>query len=302
MSLDFDIPQEFSYEIYRNSNKDLSTFSEERARQHYKMNGQKEGRICSSIKGRASFLRIIPKNISLLEIGPFFSPSFYKSEYNVNFLDVFSTEQLRRKANAIQGVDPAKVPDIDYVCTGQSYFELIRKKFDCVFSSHSIEHQPCLITHLCEVSSILEEGGRYFIVVPDKRYCFDSFFPESTIADVLEAYLLGRREHSIRTVMRGWLLTTHNDALRFWSGDKAGDTLSQPVTETYGRRVKDAVDRWRSRKDYIDAHAWQFTPANFSHLVQLIYAASLTSMEVEAVYPTLRNSFEFYAILRRSTK
>ncbi len=118
---------------------------------------------------------------------------------------------------------------------------------------------------------------------------------------MLEAYVADRRENSARTVMRGWLLTTHNDARRHWAGDKSGDTLRQPITEEYGKRVKDAVTRWKRKSGYIDAHAWQFTPDTFSHRVQLIYAAELSDMKVEAIYPTIRNTLEFYAVLKKTS-
>jgi len=49
---------------------------------------------------------------------------------------------------------------------------------------------------------------------------------------------------------------------------------------------------------YIDTHAWQFVPESFGLLMRTLKAAGLTPFEVERVYPTLRLSNEFYAVLR----
>ena len=296
---DLRVPEEFSFGIYTDypGNKELSESLERLAQEHYRASGREEGKVCSLVENKRTFLDVIPRGLSILEIGPFFNPAFSKSRDNVEFMDVFSTEELRKKAGEHNG-NPANVPEIDYVWKGGPYFDLVKKKFDCVFSSHSIEHQPCLIKHLNEVSSVLKGNGRYFVVAPDKRYCFDSFFPESTIADVLDAFVSAREVPAPRAIFRGWLLTTHNDAKRHWAGDRPGDTLRQPVTKEYGLRVKNSVTRFKPDA-YIDCHAWQFTPDSFAHLVQLVCAAELTDMEVEAVYPTLKNTFEFYAVLRR---
>ncbi len=83
-----------------------------------------------------------------------------------------------------------------------------------VFSSHNIEHQPCLITHLAEVASLMRTGGWFLLAIPDKRYCFDHLLPESTITDVLEPFLSGRRDHAVRSLVQGRMMHTHNEAGR----------------------------------------------------------------------------------------
>jgi hypothetical protein len=294
---EFIIPDAFSYEIYKSKNKDLSAFSEEMACAHYARYGKMEGRICSEVDGRPRFINIIPSGKSILEIGPFFSPRFNKNTSDVQFMDILTTGELRERAVAHKG-NPDNVPEIDYVWRGEHYIQLIDRRFDCVFSSHCIEHQPCLVSHLKEVSSILAQGGRYFIVAPDKRYCFDNFFPESNVADVLEAFLTGRVLPTPRAVIRAWLIASHNSPSRHWAGDHSTHSLIQPVTAEHGQRIKNAITRF-AENPHDDCHAWQFTPDSFAHLVQLLCAAELTDLEVEVIYPTLRNTFEFYAILRQ---
>lgn len=300
-SFAIELPEPYLFEIYVKKNSDLASFSESRALTHYKSCGRKEGRVCSQIDSKAAFKALVPKSMSILEIGPYIRPAFKKDAYNVEYLDAFSTSELREKARAAPGENPANAPDIDYVWKGEPYSQLVNKTFGCVYSSHAIEHQPCLVYHLNQVSSVLEENGYYFIAVPDKRYCFDRFFPESTLADILDAYLLDRRAHSPRTLLRSRLLTTHNDPARHWSGEATVDPLKQPVTKAYGKRIKDTLALWRQRTGYVDGHAWQFTPDNFEHLIQCIYEAELSSMKLEVLYPTIKNRFEFFAVLRKAS-
>ncbi len=73
------------------------------------------------------------------------------------------------------------LPNIHFVSpTGN--LEIVNECFDVVLNSHCIEYQPNLITHLNHIESILNPGGYYFVLEPDKRYCFDHFIPESSLA------------------------------------------------------------------------------------------------------------------------
>ena len=97
----------------------------------------------------------VPSDRSLLEIGPFCTPAFRAPVHRVAYMDAFTTEQLREQARGMAWADPALVPEIDFVWNGEKYRELIGREFDFVFSSHNIEHQPCLVTHLAEVASVM---------------------------------------------------------------------------------------------------------------------------------------------------
>ena len=109
-----------------------------------------------------------------MEIGPFGQPVDFTGEH-VRYADALSTEDLRSIA-AVNGMDPARCPPIHYVVT-EAPLEAIPECFATVFSSHCIEHQPDLVQHLQAVGELLEPGGSYFLIVPDKRYCFDHFRP-----------------------------------------------------------------------------------------------------------------------------
>nr|WP_051205402.1 hypothetical protein [Salinimicrobium xinjiangense] len=115
--------------------------------------------------------------------------------------------------------------------------KIINEKFDNVVSSHCIEHQPDLIQHLNDVSQILFPEGKYYLIIPNKRYCFDHFNCESKLEDVLNAHEEKRIKHSLRSVITHRLsMQTHNDPFMHWKGnhgERSGDLgiIKQALSE-----------------------------------------------------------------------
>ena len=74
---------------------------------HYEQHGKPEGRIGNSIKSRAEFLALLPGNVSILEIGPFYNP-VAKGE-NVKYFDVLTADQLAERAK-LHNAPTANIP------------------------------------------------------------------------------------------------------------------------------------------------------------------------------------------------
>lgn len=171
---------------------DLSELSESEANHHYLEFGYYELRANSKNVRREHFVEQFRTGKSL-EIGPFANPVLKGT--TVEYFDVLSTQQMRERAKSL-GISPASVPAIKYVSpTGD--LRIIGDRFDTVFSSHKIEHQPDLISRLNLVYELLEVGGAYAVIVPDFRYCFDTELPRTTISDVLNAFYERRTRHSV---------------------------------------------------------------------------------------------------------
>ena len=184
------------------------------------------------VSDRQSFVELIAPSARVLEIGPFAAPMLRGS--NISYVDVMSTNDLR--ARAIQlGLDPEKVPEINWVSSG-SDLSVVRDQFNAVVSSHAIEHQPDIIGHLQQIGNLLLSGGRYFLLIPDHRYCFDHFFAPSSAQQMIDAHLEKRTVHPDSAVIAHLAHTTHNDAVRHWQGDH-GDP-----DENRTERTKLAID------------------------------------------------------------
>jgi len=232
----------------------------------------------------------------VLEIGPLHTPICKRPKCNVRYLDVFTTDELRTNYADDPQVPVGQIVDIDYVWKGERYNELMSERFDCVVSSHNIEHVPCLVSFLANLSSCLVDGGRVFLAIPDKRTCFDHFKIESSVVDVLEAHYRKDTRPPPSALLRHLLLRTHNDSIRHWKGDHGTPDLPEGLGSKAGvMQLK--LQQLHETTDYIDTHTWVFTPGSFAEIVQYLFHEGLTGLETERLYPTEYGSHEFYAVL-----
>ncbi len=280
-----DLPPEVSPDVLRRRYQDLAQFDDGALIAHFETFGRPEGRQAADVAIRELFLQMIDREAKILEIGPYFSPQFHGP--NVRYLDVFDAEQLRAFAVSA-GADPAGCPAEIHYTNGLQ--EAAGGDFDVVFSSHAIEHQPDLIGHLTEVAAALKRGGMYWIICPDKRYCFDQKRVASTIADVLDAK--GRTRNTRRAVIDQVVLSDHNDPVRHWRGDH------DDVAVHEGERLRWALDHLEEKGDnYIDVHAWHMTPETFRKILRTLVELKLIPFTRYRVYDTPLNRNEFMAVL-----
>lgn len=289
---DDELPPEVDPAFYRRRYADVRALDDAEAIAHFRAHGAADGRQGSPLGNRSGLARLLARAPRILEIGPLAHPLVRGPQ--VRYFDVLPTDALREKARQ-NGLDPAQCPPVDYVSpTGD--LGVVDARFDAVVSSHAIEHQPDLVEHLRQVARLLDDGGRYYLVVPDRRYCFDHYLPPSTIADVLDAWLRRLRVHSAANVLRQQVLTTHNDPRRHWRGDHGDVALyADPAC------LRQALGLVRySGEEYLDAHAWQFEPESFRDLIAQLFGLGLTPLRPVRVYATVYGSNEFYAILEKT--
>lgn len=240
---------------------------------------------------RAKFVASVPLDEPVLEIGPFDRP--WLSGPMVRYFDVLSQDQLKARARAEPHRNPDKCPFIHFVSsTGD--LSIVDGEFSAVFSSHCIEHQPDLIRHLRDVARLLRPGGRYYLIVPDKRFCFDHFLPESTIDEVSAAK--GRTHHTEKAISEHALGVTHNINILHWLGLHGRAAADDPAAKA---RHEDSMERARAG-EYVDVHAWQFTPSSFRQMIQLLFDRGEIGLEPAAVYDTGFGKIEFMAVLKRA--
>jgi SAM-dependent methyltransferase len=282
-------PFAFDASFYTGTNDDLRHMNANEAAEHFARYGIAEGRQGHPRGSRPAFTDLVRSFGSVLEIGPFCNPTV-RGE-NVRYLDVLDESELRERAARL-GIDASGCPErIHY---RGDIFDIV-DTFDAVVSSHCIEHQPDLIHHLTGVAGVLPPGGSYLLYVPDKRYCFDHFIPESTVAEVLQARRERRTTHILRSVIEHTAaLNTHNDPARHWAGkhdvghgkDQAG-------------RIRDAIDLYDTSDGYLDVHAWYFTPETFAAIITTLYDCGMSRLRLTEIYTTRYNELEFFAVLKR---
>lgn len=165
----------FDRKYYLDLNPELKGCPSSVVMNHYLNYAEKLGKSSCEYdrrEGLISFLKKNCKDASILEIGPWDNPSC--TGENVEYFDVLDTVKLKERAK-LHHRPFNHIPEKIHYVHSEGDLSIIDKKFDIVFSSHVIEHQPDLITHFQRVSRLLQENGLYILCIPDKRYCFDHF-------------------------------------------------------------------------------------------------------------------------------
>lgn len=244
---------------------------------------------------RAGFVEKIldAREAEILEIGPLNRPLITGNF--MRYFDLLPTNQLKERAIQ-EGLDPNTVPVINSHDKNGN-LSVVTEKFNDVISAHCLEHQPDLVRHLRDVSKILKSySGRYWLVVPDKRYCFDALIPETKISEVVEAFEGKAIKPSVWKVIEHRALTTHNNPVEHWAGN-------------HGLPNANIKSRWDAAKDefnkssgsYIDVHCWQFTPQSLVNLIGGLFDLEYIDFEVEEVFETPTNDLEFCIVLRKKS-
>lgn len=290
------LKESFSQEYYLDNYPDVKKHCahsgvDDCAWEHYCEFGLREGREISRFSNRAYLNAYLSSaEGTTLEVGPFLRPTVIGE--NVKYFEVLDKEALKKRAE-LHNYPVTHIPEIDFVHP-EGDLGIVKEQFDRVVSSHCIEHQPNLIKHLNNVKALLKPGGQYFVICPDKRFCFDHFNPITQLIDVVAADLEDRKVHSAKSVLRHYTGSVHNDPLEHWLG-KHG---SRPTDQEKLDKARAAIDAHNhSAGGYIDVHAWMFTPDSFQGVFKELSDMGLIDLKVTAVYPTVYASNEFLVIL-----
>jgi predicted SAM-dependent methyltransferase len=231
----------------------------------------------------------------VLEIGPFDQPIVRGAQ--VKYFDVMDQQALIERARDC-GRNQEGCPHIDYVSDRGDLSVITDEKFDSVISSHCIEHQPDLIRHLNQVFDILQPGGKYFVIVPDKRFIFDHYVPVTRVSEVLAAHMEARQVHTAASIITHFSETTHNSPMRHWLGFHRPLRATSPHVERL-RRVLELAGAGKS--EYVDVHGWFFTPHSILAILKMLSQVDMIGLNVERVYGTPFGSNEFFTVLQKQT-
>lgn len=305
-------PLEFDLNIYKNENIHLRKMNNNELTSHYSYYGCNQGLISTNIKNRYDFINLIPKNKMILEIGPLCFPSMPVNCSNVHTLDYFSKEELKENYKNDTNVNINNICDVTYVLKNNvKYSDKIPKIFDYCFSSHNIEHVPCIISFLNNVSSILKDSSYFFLCIPDYRFCFDHFRNPSNIFEVLNSYYNNQDKPCPVSYLESKYFTCHNDSVRHWETMNDSTKNSFVAINEYKgflttqknkivNEIEDIKNKYSECKSkYLDSHCWKFTPFTFRTIIEILYETKYIDFQIERVYKTLKGSNEFYVILKK---
>ena len=308
-------PKSFDIKIYKKFNNQLSSFTDIELIDHYNKFGKHEGFLCIEIKNRLDFFNLINiLNVNNgLEIGPLCNMILSDTNIkNKKTLDFFSQEELINNYKNDINVNINNIIKVDYVMKNiNKYTDIINETFDVCVSSHNLEHMPCIVTFLNNISSILNKGGYLFLAIPDYRYCFDKYRNPSTIFDVLFKYYTKCEKPCPISILESSFIRTHNNSSDHWKNfettyqncfNNINDNFDfiNTYKNTIATNINDIKNIIHNNDTYIDSHCWKLNPETFSIIIEILLECKLIDLNLIVKYGTYKNSHEFYVILQKS--
>lgn len=239
-------------------------------------------------------LKHIGKDGIGLEIGPSHSPVTPKSAgYNVHIVDHTNKESLINKYRPY-GVKVENIEEVDFIWHGETYAELTGHKnyYDWVIASHVVEHTPDLISFVNNCAEILKKEGVLSLAVPDARFCFDSLRPLTGISKIIDANVQKAKTHSVGTAVE-YVSEICTRGGRFTWG--YGKKLGRFELVNSQNSVIELMQKYSSKEEYSDYHAWCFTPHSFRLIINDLNLLGLISLK-EISFASTRGC-EFYITL-----
>lgn len=216
-----------------------------------------------------------------IEISPLFRPTVHRGEANVFTVDVCSAEESRRK-HAETATGP--IVDVDVVWTpGQRLMACVPdgSRFSWAIASHVLEHVPDPVGWLLQVFEVLEDGAVLSLALPDKRHCFDRFRADTTVAELVDAWVRAEAIPSPRQLFDFLDVSAHPDGARCYSDADALHFLAHSWTTG----------------QYVDAHCSVFSPETVRSVFERLVALGVLAVEVSEV---VDGGNEFFVRLTRT--
>ena len=232
-----------------------------------------------------------------LEIGALTHPVVTRAMGRVEYVDRAPTAELARWYENQGHVDAADLVAVDHVWGDQTLLDCVggERRYDYVVASHVIEHVPDLFGWLCEIASVLVDGGIASFAVPDKRYTYDYFRRTSSGSELVDAFVRRLRKPDARQIFDHFSAFRNIDSAAINAG-----LAPETVPPAYNiRGVYEVCERAAANGEYIDTYCWVFTPRSFVDLIDLGTRLFLVPFEIAALFPTAEGSHEFHVSLRR---
>ena len=95
----------------------------------------------------------------------------------------------------------------------------------------------------------------------------------------------------MKSVIEHRALTTHNSAKKHWLGFHG-------TLDNTAQRIKNAIEEY-NQSDYVDVHAWYFTPDSFAKIINLLTESGYIDFKIKTLYHTSVKKLEFYVVLEK---
>jgi SAM-dependent methyltransferase len=232
-----------------------------------------------------------------LEVGPSYNPLAPKSRgFNVETLDYTDKAGLIKKYENDPTVDTSRIEEVDFVSDGRPMLEVIgqEQRYDYIIASHVIEHTPNMLGFMNECDRLLKPNGSLVLAIPDKRYCFDILRPLSSTGEILDAFVEERTRHTPgKSFDLAANLCDRNGASGWYHGAPGDLALRYDLGYAKG-----LFENAKITSDYLDTHAWTYTPSSFRLILRDLNEMNLLNLREDKFHDTY--GLEFFVALPRN--
>lgn len=231
--------------------------------------------------------KYIKNSTSILEFGPYVRPTILPED-NKKYYVVDCMDEIKLREYAINIGDNAEaiVPTnlvIDPISLNVP-MELV-SKFDLLIANHVFEHLVDPFRWLQSWGETLKSGGLFILCIPDKKYSFDKFRTDTTLAHFISDYLKGGNlsldEHLIDCALNYDSKSPNNQI-----------ELESRLNKDFISKSLDAY------QPGLHVHVFQYEKFIEEVLKPFLKLSYLDFNIVE--YGNLKNIGEFYVVLKKS--
>jgi hypothetical protein len=247
------------------------------------------------LKYKTAFLRhVLPTETRGLEVGAFDLPFILPEDGHVEFLDYSTTEELQERARTAPGHSPDFVVPVTYIAKLGDWAE-VPSGYDWIAAAHVIEHAPSMIDWLLTAGSKLKEQGILFLVVPDKRYTFDYFRPETTLGKILEDHFRQKVRPGPAEVFDSRYYSREAPLADLWKGKRP---KSIPFDAQAAHGALDIIES--ATHQYIDVHCNIFSQMSFSLILNALSQEGIVPFYIEELGEVDPLEMDFHCVLRKN--
>lgn len=231
----------------------------------------------------------------VLELGPLHRPIVSKKEIaDVKYIDYQSTEALRESNKDNPQVKIEDIVDLDYIWTpGKSLKDVIGDMyFDKIVASQVVEHVPNTIGWLRELFNVVRGGGTIVLGVPDKRYTFDAYRTETSVADLLDYYFNNESIPTTKQIYDCLSLAVKLDDIST-EVDCSVPIEQRELLYTKAEALNFASFAYFHQK-YLDMHCTVWTPASFKNCMMELNDLDVLPNQTEIIEIPEASSFVVY--------
>jgi hypothetical protein len=236
---------------------------------------------------REKLMKYILQSNNALEFGPYVRPTILPDDQvDYTTVDCFDHLSLQAYAQA-NGEDSESIPPVDVLIDPLSLDipETLFGKFDLMVANHVFEHLIDPFRWLDSWGSALVDQGIFLLCIPDKKYSFDNFRSDTSLAHFISDFLNGGSES----------LPEHLIDLAINYDSKSRDNGDELIS----RLNKDFI--MRSLEIYqpgVHVHVFQHEPFVEKVLKPFLRIGFVDYELIE--HGALENIGEFYIVLRKS--